>query len=53
MKTQKLTPATVAPVQRQNIATVSVDQNGISAQVKQVLDSGIIMHYPFAGDDAE
>ena len=47
MKIKKLTPRNVAPVQRENTATISRDGNAIAPhQVYLVIA-------PFAGDDAE
>ncbi len=49
MKTKKLTPRNVAPVQRENTATISRDGNAI-APTWMMLG---IPPLPFAGDDAE
>ena len=49
MKTKKMTPATVAPVQRENSATVSRDRSAIAALGMKWGGRGL----PFAGDDAE
>ncbi len=49
MKTKKLTPRNSAPVQRENVATVSRDGNAIAPQTAPYGFGG----YPFAGDDAE
>ena len=46
MKTKKLTPRNVAPVKRENVATVSQDGNAIAPTVHGTW-------VPFAGDDAE
>ncbi len=52
MKTKKLTPRNVAPVQRENAATVSRDANRIAPSSLQRTVAGG-MWIPFAGDDAE
>ncbi|NCQ85556.1 MAG: anacyclamide/piricyclamide family prenylated cyclic peptide [Microcystis aeruginosa W13-18] len=52
MKTKKLTPRNSAPVQRENVATVSRDGNAIAplnAKGGWYAGGG----FPFAGDDAE
>ena len=51
MKTKKMTPATVAPVQRENTATVSRDGSAIGACHTFTPDG--LMIAPFAGDDAK
>lgn len=49
MKTKKLTPRNSAPVQRENVVTVSRDGNAIAA-----IKSAVAFYaFPFAGDDAE
>jgi len=50
MKTKKLTPRNVAPVKRENVATVSTDANAIAPHHKYDPDNEYL---PFAGDDAE
>lgn len=47
MKTKKLTPRNVAPVKRENVATVSQNGNAIAPNVMYPIIP------PFAGDDAE
>ena len=49
MKTKKLTPRNVAPVQRENTATISRDGNAISPTTTHQGPPWV----PFAGDDAE
>ncbi len=49
MKTKKLTPRNVAPVQRENTATISHDGNAIAPLWMMAPPSFM----PFAGDDAE
>ncbi len=49
MKTKKLTPRSVAPVQRENTATISRDGNAIEPSWDGFWSAGP----PFAGDDAE
>ncbi|MDB9517515.1 anacyclamide/piricyclamide family prenylated cyclic peptide [Roseofilum reptotaenium CS-1145] len=54
MKTKKMTPVTVAPVKRENAATVSRDGNAIVAPLvfgPQEREDGFYL--TFAGDDAE
>ncbi len=51
MKTKKLTPRNVAPVQRENAATISRDGNAIAPLF--VPPGPWISPVPFAGDDAE
>ena len=51
MKIKKLTPRNVAPVQRENTATVSRDGNAIAQNGFWVY--GGLPEDPFAGDDAE
>jgi prenylated cyclic peptide (anacyclamide/piricyclamide family) len=46
MKTKKLTPRNVAPVKRENAATVSRDGNAIAPSAWPYFN-------PLAGDDAE
>ncbi len=46
MKTKKLTPRNVAPVKRENVATVAANGNAIAPTWIGALP-------PFAGDDAE
>ncbi len=48
MKTKKLTPRNVAPVQRENTATISRDGNAIAPMIWLGPPPA-----PFAGDDAE
>jgi prenylated cyclic peptide (anacyclamide/piricyclamide family) len=50
MKTKKLTPRNVAPVTRENAATVSRDGNAIAPHFVSI---GPNILPPFAGDDAE
>ena len=52
MKIKKLTPRNVAPVQRENTATISRDQAAIAPST---LSKGWYFwpDAPFAGDDAE
>ena len=45
MKTKKLTPRNVAPVQRENTSTISRDGNAIAPLLTW-------QPFPFAGDDA-
>ncbi len=52
MKTKKMTPATVAPVQRENAATVSREGNEIAPSWGAPRAGGG-RGIPFAGDDAE
>lgn len=47
MKTKKLTPRNVAPVKRENVATVSTDASAIATSIVWPIAP------PFAGDDAE
>ena len=49
MKTKKLTPRNSAPVQRENVATVSRDGNAIALGGY----GWYTTYVPFAGDDAE
>jgi len=49
MKTKKLTPRNVAPVKRENVATVSTDANAIAP----LWLGGEFSYDPFAGEDAE
>lgn len=51
MKTKKLTPRHVAPVKRENVATVSADGNAIAFST--YCDLMTRECFPFAGDDAE
>jgi prenylated cyclic peptide (anacyclamide/piricyclamide family) len=54
MKTKKLTPRNSAPVQRENVATVSRDGNAIALFEIIALVGYCPGYYcPFAGDDAE
>lgn len=48
MKTKNLTPRHVAPVQRENTATVARDGNAIAAH-----HDFLLRQTPLAGDDAE
>jgi prenylated cyclic peptide (anacyclamide/piricyclamide family) len=48
MKTKKLTPLNVAPVQRDNVATVSRGGNAIAPE-----QNIAYFALPFAGDDSE
>ncbi len=51
MKTKKLTPRNVAPVKRENVATIAANGNAIAPSITFLLTgSGMA---PFAGDDAE
>ncbi len=50
MKIKKLTPRNVAPVQRENTATISRDGNAIAPLSWDGRSVGML---PFAGDDAE
>ena len=52
MKTKKMTPATVAPVQRENAATVSRD-DGSAIAPHFAFATGGWGGGPFAGDEAE
>ena len=52
MKTKKMTPATVAPVKRENTATVSLDGSAI-APLRAGGGRGIPRGLPFSGDDAQ
>ncbi len=49
MKIKKLTPRNLAPVQRENTATISRDGNAITPNWVPVGLGGL----PFAGDDAD
>ena len=51
MKANKLTPRHAAPVQRENTATVSRNDNAIAPL--DLLRRGSKGNAPFAGDDAE
>ena len=52
MKMKKLTPATLAPVKRENAATVSRDGNAIATSWNRSGGLNDIQD-PFAGDNAE
>ncbi len=51
MKTKKLTPLTIAPVKRENVATVATNGNAIAFST--YCDLMTKECFPFAGDDAE
>jgi|JI71714B2RNA_FD_contig_51_1778322_length_745_multi_1_in_0_out_0_2 prenylated cyclic peptide (anacyclamide/piricyclamide family) len=53
MKTKKLTPRNVAPVQRENAATVSRENNTIAPESKHNRGYMEDVYVPFAGDDSE
>ena len=53
MKTKKLTPRNVAPVKRENVATVSTDANAIAPHFSYPFKDPFGGFDPFAGDDAE
>ncbi len=53
MKTKKLTPRNVAPVQRENTATISRDGNAMIALFSYSTPGFSLFGIPFAGDDAE
>ena len=50
MKIKKITPQSLAPVKRENVATVSRDGSAIAPG--EYPNSSFYVH-PFAGDDAE
>ncbi|MDJ1185616.1 anacyclamide/piricyclamide family prenylated cyclic peptide [Roseofilum casamattae] len=54
MKTKKLTPVTVAPVKRENVAMATVSRDG-NAMIAPALSHHIATMWgtPFAGDEAE
>ncbi|MDJ1185611.1 anacyclamide/piricyclamide family prenylated cyclic peptide [Roseofilum casamattae] len=53
--TKDLKPAIVAPVKRENVATVSRDGNAIGALYTErpSIEGDLYYFNPFAGDDAE
>ena len=51
MKTKKLTPRNMAPVQRENTSTISRDGKAVTPNGFWVY--GGVPSDPFAGDDAE
>lgn len=52
MKTKKLTPLTIAPVKRENVATMATNGNAIAPALNGKKGLSGEMN-PFAGDDAE
>jgi prenylated cyclic peptide (anacyclamide/piricyclamide family) len=53
MKIKKITPQSLAPVKRENVATVSRDGNAIAPLYADSFSRRLGIESPFAGDDAE